>query len=332
MSLHASSFRPVGLGETGKFLRNRIKGTLLGAASNLPAWARRALLAGLAHSPEAYETLQILGRAHGVRDLRIAGDYGIIEGSIEDTAILRSYALEKRWAAQSNALFCDFFEQAGGGTYIDVGANIGLTTIPIARNPRVACKLFEPAPDNLRYLQINLWNNCAYDNVEIFNLALYDQVGTIEFELAEGNLGDHRVRIDKRTGDWGEEVRRVIEVAADRLDNILDLAKLGGPIAAKIDTQGAECQVVAGGATVLAAAELLQLEFWPYGIQRTDGDIGALTQYLRSNFSSGAIVGGDKNEPLLWRSSDFVIAGLLDFVKLKGGSPYEYLDVFLRKS
>lgn len=75
--------------------------------------------------------------------------------------------------------FCDFFTRAGSGTYLDIGANIGLTTIPVAQNPRVACKAFEPAPHNFRYLSHNVAANCPHGNVDLFNLALFDRRATM---------------------------------------------------------------------------------------------------------------------------------------------------------
>jgi FkbM family methyltransferase len=256
----------------------------------------------------------------------------LIEGSICDASILRSYALRKNWAGQSNAFFAALFERHRGGTYIDVGANIGLTTIPIARDPRVSCKAFEPEPDNYRYLRNNLQNNCGHDNVETFNVAVFDEPGTVELELSRENLGDHRIRVLRHDGACEEGKRAVVEVAADRLDNLLDVAVLKKPIAVKIDTQGAESQVFSGGRSLIAAAEAVSFEFWPYGMARTSGDVRMLTQFIATNFSAGAIMRGDEDEPPIWRPIEFVAATLNEFAMRHGRSPLDYCDVFVRKS
>jgi hypothetical protein len=39
----------------------------------------------------------------------------------------------------TNDLVEGFFREHSGGTFIDIGANIGLTTVPVARNPSVQC-------------------------------------------------------------------------------------------------------------------------------------------------------------------------------------------------
>jgi FkbM family methyltransferase len=59
-----------------------------------------------------------------------------------------------------NSLFSNFFQANDGGTYLDIGANIGLTTIPIAQLPDVQCIAFEPAPENFRNVQANVRANC----------------------------------------------------------------------------------------------------------------------------------------------------------------------------
>ena len=63
-------------------------------------------------------------------------------------------------------MFVDFFEERDSGTYLDIGANIGLTTIPIARNHRVRCHSFEPDPGLFVHLLENIHRNCRR-NVEL---------------------------------------------------------------------------------------------------------------------------------------------------------------------
>jgi FkbM family methyltransferase len=312
-------------------MRALAKASLLGAASWLPAVVRGTLLRALAASSGGYETLQALGRRHGVRDLRIAGDYGLIEGSIDDGGVLRSYAMTKSWAGPGNRLFVELFDRHGGGTYIDVGANIGLTTIPIAKNAAVACKAFEPSPDNLRYLKSNLATNCPQANVEIFDLALFDVAGTLAFELSDRNLGDHRIRVRDTDGQWSESRRSVIQVRADRLDNVLTVGALAGPIGAKIATQGAESQVFSGGRSLLEAAALVAFEFWPYGIARANGDPAVVTSFIREHFRTGAVIAGGSDERPIWQPIETIVELLAGFVNRCDRSPYAYYDGFARK-
>jgi hypothetical protein len=61
---------------------------------------------------------------------RASGSYGLIRSSLNDGLILPAYARTGVYEPRLAALFCEFFASQGGGTYLDIGANIGLTTIP----------------------------------------------------------------------------------------------------------------------------------------------------------------------------------------------------------
>ncbi|HVV15210.1 MAG TPA: FkbM family methyltransferase [Candidatus Paceibacterota bacterium] len=271
-----------------------------------------------------------MARTYHVTDIRVEGSYGTIIGSPEDGAVLAAYARTGAWAEEFNSYFGDFFEKSGGGTYIDIGANIGLTTIPIGRNAAVVCKAFEPEPRNLAYLQENVRENCPAGNVEIFNTALFDAKTTIEFELAERNLGDHRIRFSGEDGAYGEKGRTQIVVEADLLDNVLDLKTLPQPIAVKIDTQGAEAHVFAGGRTVLASARLVAFEFWPYGLARAQGDTASVRRFLEKNFTEGAAAAESQNEPLVWQPVR-AITQLMEELEKDAANPKVYKNIFVRK-
>ena len=88
----------------------------------------------------------------------------------------------------------------------------------------------------------------------------------LDFELSNYNLGDHRVRVDD-TNVAKAETRQVIRVQAVPLDS-LDLVRADRALGVKIDTQGAEPFVIAGGRKTLSSAQLLVLEWWPYMITR----------------------------------------------------------------
>jgi FkbM family methyltransferase len=312
-------------------IRTAAKASLQAMARRMPEGLRHALLRSLVIAQRDYDVFQALGRSNGVRDIRVEGIYGTIEGSISDSGVLRTYAVAKGWADQGNRIFIELFEHHGGGTYVDVGANIGLTTIPIAQNPAVACKVFEPAPANFRYLGRNLATNCPHANVEAFNLALFDRAATLEFELSEGNPGDGRIHFDHADGQLEEDARSTVFVKADRLDALLNRATLTAPLAVKIATQGAEAQVFAGGQALLAGAEVLAFEFWPYGIARAGGDVGFIADFIRSHFRSGVAIPGGRSEPPVWQQIGAFADTLLRFATNRREDPYSYYDAFVRK-
>ena len=114
----------------------------------------------------------------GIDGLRATGQFGDILSSPADRTIFSVYASTGTWAQSTNSLFSKFFNENHGGTYLDIGANIGLTTIPIAQLPGVQCIAFEPAPENFRNLQANVRANCDPGKVRTLQLALFEREGS----------------------------------------------------------------------------------------------------------------------------------------------------------
>ena len=168
----------------------------------------------------------------------------------------------------------------GRGTVLDIGANIGVISIGmVLKKEFQRAVAIEADPDNYRLLQRNaLQNGLGGERYYCVHSAASDQAVSVEFELSPSNLGDHRVRLCVQGGMRGEEEkfgesgRQVIEVEADRLDNILE--RLPGQATrdiamAWIDTQGHEGKVFAGGEQVFSKDIPVACEFWPYGIRRS---------------------------------------------------------------
>ena len=78
----------------------------------------------------------------------------------------------RTWAPQLQSLLRTCFKS--GGTFIDVGANIGLTLVPVASNRSVRCYGFEPEPLNFSYLARNVAANCKFDNVTLYSAGRCD--------------------------------------------------------------------------------------------------------------------------------------------------------------
>lgn len=316
-----------------KPLRSLARRTLTEAAIKLPPKARRSVLDGLAEGADAYayELFQALGKSFGVRDIRVEGEYGLFEGALADGGVLAGYAKAKHWASETNRLFVDFFGRHGRGTYIDIGAHIGLTTVPVARFSGVACKAFEPEPSNFLYLSRNIASHCEHGNVELFNVALCDCNAPIEFELDVNNHGDHRIHMNGVSGAFSEQDRPVIVVQGMRLDDALAADSLQTPIGIKMDTQGAEGKIFRGGQTLLAKADLVFFEYWPYSMARTGVDTDWLLAFLRQNFAKGSLVAGDHDEAPDWTPIEKLTDRVQACFRSADREPFVYHEVYLRK-
>lgn len=164
-----------------------------------------------------------------------------------------------------------------GRTLIDVGANIGTTTIPaIAVFGASLVLAFEPAPANFKLLRCNVIANDVEDIVRASQLALSDHSGVASLEMSDSNWGDHRIRAADVRQDLdahGESRRTMVDVPVARLDDVLlegdvDLDRLG---LLWMDTQGHEGHVLAGAEAALAHGVATVLEYWPYALARAGG-------------------------------------------------------------
>lgn len=317
-------------------MKQALKKALVQMVRRLPWGARRAIIDDLLSEYNRGQILSVAIKELGISHVCATGEWGTFRSEVGDTMIIPIYGKSGTFASLTNRAFIDFFEASHGGTYLDIGANIGLTTVPIAQNPDVTCISFEPEPRNFANLAVNVQWNCKHQNVELKNVAIFDKPAVLRFELADdGNLGDHRVHLSDRPGAMREEMRSIIEVPAVRLDDSVELKRL--PVAAKIDTQGAEPFVLEGGIETLSECGLLSIEFMPYMMMRLGGDPLVVVKFLRENFAKARFARGEGNAPPEERkfSSDLPISEVgsrLEAFAAKHAKDHErYLDIIATK-
>jgi len=212
-----------------------------------------------------------------------------------------------------------------GRTFVDVGANIGNTSVPACRAwgaSRVVS--VEPEPENFKLLRCNAILNDVDERIVAVNAAVTNKPGTVRLELSPNNFGDHRVRITDAPGDWGENKRLTVEVPGIRLDDLLrahdvpidDVGLLW------LDTQGHEGHVLDSAPELLASNVPVVTEFWPYGLRRSDG-IDLFSDIVAGSFEtiidvrSGESVSADKLQ-LLFDRYGFDAGGYTDLALLPG--------------
>ncbi len=139
------------------------------------------------------------------------GDLGPVMGDPRDIAAFGNYLASHSYSQKIRT----FLDQQSGSAdlFLDIGANIGLTTLPLAKRG-VQCMAVEAEPYNFQLLTRNLKDQGVVERVETKNVALSDREGTIEFEKSAWNFGDHRIR-ESRTGMknvFGEDMREIIQI------------------------------------------------------------------------------------------------------------------------
>ena len=255
-------------------------------------------------------------------EIGAAGDRGVITSAWNDLFVLPEYAETGTFAQTVTSALTDFFG-AEGGTYMDVGANIGLTTIPVARNPRVQCLAFEPEPLNFGFLQRNVARNAPGGLVEFHQVALFNERGSMSLSIADANIGDQRLT------KGGVPGRRSIDIPTVPLDDFG--ARISGKLAIKIDTQGAEPFVIAGGQKVLAKAGLLVMEFCPFLMGQLGGDPDVVIQAM-AGFDRIAVMSGGKAETPNFVSTAAAQTILRDKLRTAAASDGDYLDIMAVRS
>jgi len=125
-------------------------------------------------------------------------------------------------------------------TFVDVGANIGSYTILAAGHVGAKTFSFEPAPVTFSHLMDNVMLNRLGNRVMAFNVALGSQKGTVGFTCLSDTAINHVT--------YKNDVD-VINVPVETLDDVLENQQ--APTLLKIDVEGFETEVLAGGNKIL---------------------------------------------------------------------------------
>src|SRR5208283_5111928 len=80
-----------------------------------------------------YEIFYQSGLALGVSGYEVPGRAGTFVGPFKDQSVIKQYLRHGVLSPVIVKLFSDFFAARGGGTFYDLGANIGLVTVPVAQ-------------------------------------------------------------------------------------------------------------------------------------------------------------------------------------------------------
>jgi FkbM family methyltransferase len=273
------------LARTSRRVRNAARETavLPNKRRTLPRWAAFEMMRGL--TPVAAVDCEGLRYFVSTRD-RSLGRVVYLTGSYEPEMIDMAVRLLREVTGVADPL--------RDRRVVDVGANIGTSIIPLVNGHGAAGGIaVEPEPENFRLLQINLLTNGLADRVHAVHAAASNISGTADLELSPSNFGDHRIRASELavlTADndaYGESRRPTISVPVRPLDEILtvegiDLGQVG---LLWVDTQGHEGQVLAGATRLLKHGVPACIEFWPYGLRRSDG-LELLTASVAEHFSS----------------------------------------------
>jgi FkbM family methyltransferase len=212
-----------------------------------------------------------------------------------------------------------------GDVCVDVGANVGYFSVLAASvvGAQGAVFAFEPEPANYHLLRANAELNGLDHCITAVEAALSDAAGEGQLFLSADNLGDHQVYA-------GYEQRSSVPIAllhgsqylAGRLQR-LDLLK--------VDTQGAEFQVMAGLLPLLqslAQPPRIIIELTPHSLRQAGASGRALIELLATlgqpmwiiDHIEGRFAASSAEELALWCDNWDTVAEARGFMNIMVGA------------
>jgi FkbM family methyltransferase len=179
------------------------------------------------------------------------------------------------------------FLTPGRELVVEVGANIGTTSLPLARDHGCRVLAIEPEPENFALLETNVRKNGLEHQIVCERAAVAERSGagavTIPadtsggVELARANTGGSRF------GGPSTELRAVAAVRTAPLSELLRDHRIDPSMVAFVwsDAQGSDGHVIGTGTELWAAGVPLYMELWPAALRRqgTDDTVTAAGRY-----------------------------------------------------
>lgn len=252
-------------------------------------------LAARIHSALAFRAARLLGR----RTVAVYGRWGRFRGYADDGAMLRCYGRTGSWSAGAVALLAEAAREAadsGGAAplLVDVGAAIGLVCVGVVRQAPGRALAIESDPDTFPHLVHNVAKSALGGRITTHHLAAGAPATAgrgVRMARTPGNGGDSWV-VAETDAASGTPLVRLDDLTRNHPDV---------PLLLKVDVQGYEPAVLAGGGETLRRSRLAVVEFWPYGLRRMGHDPLAFARQLLGAASSVAIMEDEHREqPVTW--------------------------------
>lgn len=176
------------------------------------------------------------------------------------------------------------------GIFIDIGANIGTTTLEAANNQKVTkCISFEPESDNYSLLLANIYLNKLEKKIEAHKLAVGEKNESSIILKSPYCSGDNRIRNNNQAifdinskepePHTNQEEIKIISIDSFLSKNLSRIKYLW------IDVQGYELSVLKGCQKLISnGTTAILIEYWPFGL-RENNSIKSLNKFLSLNFT-----------------------------------------------
>lgn len=143
------------------------------------------------------------------------------------------YITRRTWSENEMLLFFKFvkkyykYKPLPGDIFLDIGANIGTTSIWISKNIKNPMRVyaFEPNPDTYRILSANIiLNGC--ENVNAINMALGNREENLKMYTFKGNSGRNQIMTEANRGKYIRDEAGLISVKGTTLEKWIKEEKI----------------------------------------------------------------------------------------------------------
>jgi FkbM family methyltransferase len=145
-------------------------------------------------------------------------------------------------------------------TVLDVGAHVGQVTVASAKVfPNVVVYAFEPQPYCIERLRHNTSN---LEGIRINPFALGDREDEATLRVTSDSQQSSLLPLAQVRQDAFQGARELetVKVKVSTLDRVFAGIELQPPVLLKVDAQGYEAQIIAGGVTTLKRVDYVVLE------------------------------------------------------------------------
>jgi len=204
--------------------------------------------------------------------------------SLKDQGISKKIFSVGSYEEKSLSYISSFLEHfnLSSGFILDIGANIGIPSIPLAKNfEDLKILSFEPVLETYNILKSNIDLNKLSERVVPYNLGVGSAFEKLFINYSSDSLGTSEIILSTDYTEGNSEHIQVISLDQFLLKENIDESKINF---AWVDIQGFEGELIKGGNKTLQNINIF-MEIWPFGLERNKGD-QIVMDYINENYHS----------------------------------------------
>ncbi len=171
-------------------------------------------------------------------------------------------------------------------TIVEVGANLGTTTVPFAEQTRKRVLAIEPMPESFEFLQRNVSDNGLAERITCIQAGVSSASRELTM-VSNGARSEVKAYGEYQGNGKPAQQSQLVRVPSISLDEAVRSHGIAPQDVAFVwsDTQGYERQVIESGGSLWSAGVPLFLELWRDGL-RVHGGVEAFVETVHKRFGA----------------------------------------------